>query len=201
MAYVDLATLKEALKTTDTTRDNLLTSALDGAAWRIDEKTRGNKEGGAFTLDTSATAREYRVRGRVVPDRDGEILLVDDIGTSAGITIEVGGDGAPFVALDPSRYDVYPDNALARKRPIEGIRLLSGSWRWYRKVRATTQWGWPEVPADIPEANLLQALRWARRPSSPEGVAGSAEWGLIRIPNLDPDVRATLIDYTKPGFA
>ena len=45
------------------------------------------------------------------------------------------------------------------------------------------------------EATLLHAGRLYKRPGSPEGVAGSSEWGLVRIPHFDPDVKALLAPY------
>jgi hypothetical protein len=59
-------------------------------------------------------------------------------------------------------------------------------------VRVTARWGWPAVPAQVAEATLRTAARAYRRKDSPDGVAGSSDWGLIRVPNLDPDVRQML---------
>lgn len=191
MAYVTLAELKNALGITDTDRDDLLNSAIDSASAMIDSKT-----GRTFERTASTTARTYRIRSRTVRDTDGEALTVDDIADDTGLTVETG-DGDTWTAVDD--YDTEPDNALDLGRPITRIRLINAHWN-ARKARVTAIWGWPAVPDDITQAALLQATRLYRRKDSPEGVAGSAEWGLIRMPNLDPDVRALVAPYMLPGF-
>lgn len=193
-AYVDLATVKLALGVTDTGRDTLIQNAIDAACALIDDQT-----GRTFGLDVSATAREYRVLGRVVCDRDGEALIVDDIGDEAGLLVEVG-DGTTWTTLDAGTYDIEPDNAIAHNRPVTRLRYVYGWWTGYRKARITARWGWPATPAEIAQAAQIQAERLYRRKDSPEGVAGSSDWGLVRVPNVDPDVRALLAPFMLPGF-
>jgi hypothetical protein len=50
------------------------------------------------------------------------------------------------------------------------------------------------------QATLIQAARLYRRKDSPEGVTGSAEWGVVRLPRIDPDVSALIKDLTLPGI-
>jgi hypothetical protein len=56
------------------------------------------------------------------------------------------------------------------------------------------------VPDEVVQATLLQAGRLYRRKDSPEGVTGSADWGMVRLPRLDPDVMALIEPYMLPGF-
>lgn len=189
--YTDLATLKTALGITDTARDDLLSQAIAAASASIDART-----GRTFGRAAEPTARVFRVTGRSVRRIDGELLLVDDIATDEGLTVEVGSAGS-WMELDPGEYEIESQSALDRGRPITG--LLAPAWL-ARTVRVTAVWGWPDVPDDIAQAALLQAARLYRRKDSPEGVAGSAEWGLIRVPYLDPDVRALVDPYRIPGF-
>lgn len=197
MAYIDLATLKLELgiNATDTTRDVLLTMALSAAEKSINEKT-----GRRFDQVTPAVAREFRVRGRIVPDCDGELLLVDDIASETGLVVEATVDGQTWLTIPAADYELEPDNALERGRPVTGIRYVNNCWRQFRRARVTAVWGWPQVPDDIKQATLLQAMRLYRRKDSPEGVAGSADWGLVRLPNLDPDVRALIAPYRMEAF-
>lgn len=192
--YTDLATLKLALSITDTARDSLLNKAIAGAEMAINRRT-----GRRFDKDGAASARTYRTIGRVICDRDGEALIVDDISTASALVVEVG-DGTTWTTLAATDYDTEPDNATIQGRPITRIRYLYGGFRWYRKARVTAIWGWPAVPDDIVTAALIQAGRYYRRKDSPEGIAGSADWGLVRVPNLDPDVKAMLDPYMLPGF-
>ncbi|MFC8456442.1 hypothetical protein ACFUJ0_06100 [Streptomyces sp. NPDC057242] len=67
-------------------------------------------------------------------------------------------------------------------------------------MRVGTRFGWPAVPDDITEAALIQAARLYRRKDSPEGVTGSAEWGVVRLSRRDPDVWNLIDPYVLPGF-
>lgn len=191
--YTDLATLKLALKVTDTDRDDLLSAALSAASRGIDQMT-----GRRFYLDASATARTYTLAERTVVDEAGERLLVDDIGDEASLTVETGSGGA-FTTLDD--YETAPDNALAGGRPITSLRRVTGSWgAGATRVRVTARWGWPAVPDEVVQATLIQAARLFKRKDSPEGVTGSAEWGIVRLPRVDPDVHALIQHYIAGGF-
>lgn len=194
--YADLAALKLRLsiETGDTTRDTLLNSALAAASRSID-KTTGRR----FWLDAAPVARTFRVHGRVSREPDGDLLLVDDIGDAAGMTVERGG-GTTWSAV--SGYETAPENALADGLPLTGLRLLYGSWgAGTARVRITARFGWPAVPDDIAEATLIQAARLYRRKDSPEGVMGSGEWGVVRLSRRDPDVWVLIEPFILPGFA
>jgi hypothetical protein len=192
--YSDRATLKLALGITDGARDALLDKALTAASRAIDRQT-----GRRFWLDSSASARVFSPHGRVVRDDRGELFLIDDLGAADALVVEVGTPGSWTAVTD---YETWPDNALTKGEPITGLLLPTGFWGTDRtRVRVTERWGWPAIPDEIEQAARLQAGRLYRRKDSPEGVAGSAEWGLIRVPRLDPDVLALIEPYTLPGFA
>ncbi len=191
--YVDLGTLKLALGVTDTSRDALLTSAIAAASRAIDGKT-----GRRFYLDSVASARVYNPCERVACGPSGDLLLIDDIGALSGLVVETG-SGSSWTAV--TGYETSPDNALTQGKPITGLLLTVGTWgTGLTRVRVTAKWGWPAVPDEVAQAAQLQAARLYRRKDSPEGVAGSAEWGLVRVPHLDPDVRAMIDPYVLPGF-
>lgn len=191
--YTDLATVKLALGVTDTARDTLISRAITAASRAIDKRT-----GRRFWLDAAPSARVLHPHGRTVCDERGELLLVDDIGTTAGLVVEVGG-GTSWTVVTGS--ESYPDTALIDGWPVTGLLLTYGTWGTARsRVRVTSRWGWPAIPDDIEQAARLQAGRFYRRKDSPEGVAGSAEWGLVRVPRLDPDVAALVDPYMLPGF-
>lgn len=190
MAYVELDLVKQSLRLEDDSRDELLQLAIDAAASAIETRCGGRTFGRA----EGPAARRYLVGRRLARTRSGERLLVDDIADPAGVTVEA--DGVPI-----SGWELLPENADVRGRPYDAITLDPyGSFQAYRVVQVTAVYGWPQVPAAIKQANLLQAVRLYRRKDSPEGIAGSAEWGLIRVPNLDPDVRALVEPYRRPAF-
>jgi hypothetical protein len=67
-------------------------------------------------------------------------------------------------------------------------------------VKVTAQWGFAEVPDDVEEACRIKAAKLYRRKDSPEGVAGSGEFGVVRISKFeDPDVVMLLNDFTSIG--
>lgn len=195
--YTALATVKLALTVTDAARDTLIAAAITAASRSIDDHT-----GRRFDLDATATARTFRPQGRTVQldDGRGELLLVDDIGLATGLVVEVGATGA-WTTLDVATLDLDPENALARGHAITGLIRPSGTWRGNRQVRVTARWGWPTVPDQVAQAALIQAQRLYRRKDSPEGVVGSAEWGVIRVARVDPDVQVLLQRFVLTGMA
>jgi hypothetical protein len=193
--YANLATLKASLniEPSDTTRDALLNQALASASRSIDRAT-----GRRFWLDPAPVARVYNPRRRLVREVDGELLLTDDIGDTAGMVVETG-NGASFTAV--TDYETWPDNALADGKPVTGLLRVFGIWAVPgTRVRITTRFGWPAEPDPVTEASLIQAARLFRRKDSPEGVAGSAEWGVVRLSRRDPDVWNLIEPYILPGF-
>jgi hypothetical protein len=197
--YGDLPTLRRrvGLEASDETMDDDLTSALAAASGSIN-LTCGRR----FWLDPAPVARIYRPSGRVVCEPDGELLLVDDIGSATGLVVETGPAGGPWAAV--TGYETAPDNAFADGKPVTGLLLASGAWSWSRgsttRIRVTARHGWPAVPPDITEAALLLASRLYKRKNSPEGILGSAEWGVVRLSRRDPDVWNLLEPFIVPGF-
>ncbi|MEV6079663.1 phage gp6-like head-tail connector protein [Streptomyces sp. NPDC052069] len=191
--YADRAALKLRLniEVADTTRDVLLDGALAASSRGIDTAT-----GRRFWLDEAESARTFTLAGNVVCGDGGDRLLIDDAG-AAPTLVEIGG-GTSWTAV--TGYDTAPDNALVRGRPVTALALSSGSWGGGPRARITTRWGWPVLPDEITEATLIQAARLFRRKDSPEGVTGSAEWGVVRLSRRDPDVWALIEHYIRPGF-
>lgn len=196
--YVDLQTFKDALliPSTDSTRDELLSSALDSASRYIDRVT-----GRRFYIDESPVPRVVNPRGNVVCDRDGNHLLIADIGDDADFQVEVG-QGLSFTDVTAA-VELEPTDALDQGEPITSLLRLGGRWSSSpgQRVRITAHWGWPEVPAEIVSATLIQATRIFKRKDSPEGVTGSAEWGVVRVSRTDPDVMALTQKFMKYGMA
>lgn len=164
--------------------DGGLALAAEAAAQAIDNQCRRT-----FTLDDEASARVFDAT-------DSQFLIVDDIG-DASVTVALSGGGSPT-------WSTLPRNALAKGEPITQLRCVTG-WGGYdaytdATVTVTARWGWPEVPADIQQACLIQATRFYNRKDSPQGAMGFADviGGAIRIPKLDPDVAITVQMYMRP---
>ena len=195
--YVTLDEFKDLIQEPGTDRDGALTDVLDAAERDVEEHC-----GRVFTKDASASQRVIRPIGNVVDEFDGQSVLLDDIASVTGLVVETGAGGT-WTTLASSAYETYPLNSPADGRPITSILRLNATWTSSsgQRVRVTAVWGWPEVPAQVKQAVLLQANRLWKRKGSPEGVAGSSEWGVIRVGRIDPDVETLLAPLRKPGLA
>ena len=193
--YVTLDELKKqfGIEPDDDTRDTELNRARASASRSID-KTTGRR----FWLDPEPVQRVFNPRGRIVRDVDGELFLVSDIGSADGLVVETG-SGASWSAV--TGYETSPDNALAEGKPVTGLLRVLGTWGTSTsRLRLTAQFGWPAVPDDVHEAALILASRLYKRKDSPEGIIGSAEWGVRNLSRRDPDVWNLIEPYIIPGF-
>ncbi|MEV6614263.1 phage gp6-like head-tail connector protein [Streptomyces sp. NPDC051051] len=193
--YVTLEELKAqfGIEPGDTSRDAQLNRARASASRSID-KTTGRR----FWLDEAPVQRVFNPRGRIVREDDGDLFLVDDIGSAEGLVVETG-SGSSWSAV--TAYETSPDNALADGRPVTGLFRSLGTWGTSTgRLRITARFGWPAVPDDIHEAALIQASRLFKRKDSPEGIIGSAEWGVRNLSRRDPDVWNLIEPYIIPGF-
>lgn len=190
--YNTRAQFKAALDITSTDEDDWIDLCLRGAARGIENRTGWP----TFWNTVQAVTRTVDVTGRVVPVRTSggnytKILIEDGIASATGF--EVSGF---------SSVTLLPTDAIDKGRPADSVQVPSGSTFTYGRITLTAVFGWPSVPDDIKWAHHMQTHRLYRRKGSPEGIAGSAEWGLSRVPRLDPDVLGILKDggYMKPGI-
>lgn len=187
--YTQRDDLKDMLGITDASEDDFIDRCVAAAAQAIDNRSGYT----TFWKTASAVTRTIDTVSRLVPVRSGspyvKLLLPDGIADASGFSVA----GYPTASLLPS-------DALARGVPAEAIKLPWGSRP--DELTITAWWGWPSVPDDIKLASDLQSSRYYARRGSPDGTAGSAEWGIVRVPNLDPDVKAILEGgYINPGIA
>lgn len=186
--YVTRALLKQALKIPDnkTGQDELLDLALQAATDAITARVGGR----TFHKDLEPSTRTYSAADRLVRTRSGWRLLVDDVASPLGLSVTPVGGGSEYTVTP------WPTGAFSRGEPATALDTTAPGYGW---IDVAAIWGWPEVPGAVQQACLLQATRLYRRKDSPEGIAGSAEWGLMRVPSLDPDVRALLDPFRPPA--
>lgn len=183
--YLTRALLKDVLLIAqeNTEEDNLIDRALAGAAKAIERRSGWP----TFWNTETPVERTFSIVGKVAPVRGPQwnylkVLLRWGIASKTG-----------FSLTGVTANDLLDADALEEGRPFDAIRISSGaSFGQNGTLTGTAVWGWPEVPADVILANQLQAHRFYNRRKSPEGIAGSAEWGITRIPPLDPDVLSIL---------
>jgi hypothetical protein len=142
---------------------------------------------------------------RMFDSCDGRLLRIDDAAAITQVATDVDGDGVFEVVWTANDYQPLPVNADAapEPRPYSQIRAVGGL-RFPRssatgrvgRSEVTGTWGWPAIPDAVFQATLLIVSRLAKRPGSPEGVAGFDEFGVIRISSRDdPDAVRLLTPY------
>lgn len=186
--YITREQLKDTLGITDSSEDALVDRVVAGTTRAIN-----NKSGFSTFWNTgTAVLRTVETDRRLVPKRTltpyFKLILPDGIASAAGLLVA----GYPTASL-------LPAGAIAQGEPATSVKI---PWGFYPdSIDITAIWGWPSLPDDIIMAAQLQATRYYKRRGSPEGVAGSAEWGIVRIPRLDPDVEAIMTAaYVNPGI-
>jgi hypothetical protein len=174
--YAVLADLKAYLGMQEDTRfDTSLTQALESVSDEIEQHC--NRQ---FNKVTSATAREFRVM--YTP-----FVIVDDFHTVTGLVIEADNLDGVFTALTATDYELQPLNGVVDGqpgwpynkiviRPTAVNRVTRGG-----RLRVTAQWGWTAVPAPVKQACLIMAAATFQIKDAPFGVAGSDQWGSIRV--------------------
>jgi hypothetical protein len=200
LVYATLAQLRNRIRATnpaDTGDDDELADALDAASRDVEDDT-GRPQ---FWLDATATARVINPRGRLLDTREGQQLLVDDIGTLLGLVVEIGDvNGQSWSPL--TDFEAGPPDALAKRWPITYLSRPYLPWVYSprQRIRVTAHWGWPAIPSKVSQATLLRAQRLYRRKDTPEGVAGFNDMGVVRLGRYDPDYDKLISPFMAPGF-
>lgn len=188
--YTDLPTVKAGLgKTTADDRDDLIEQAIAAASRMIDERC-----GRRFYAPTGVSARTFTALDRHLTIGDAQSIRVDDIATDEGLIVETK-TGFTGTYSTITGAELGPDNSDVLGRPWTEVVYSAGWIGDASKVRVTARWGWPSVPDAITQAAALLAARLYRRKDSPQGVLGSAEWGVMRVSRFDPDVENLIAPY------
>lgn len=196
--YASLADIKAHIGVTDTVDDAQLERVVEVASRAIDDYT-----GRRFYLDAAPSSRVFYPTNMLVAE-------VDDISTASGLVVKTDNDdtGTYETTWDANMFVLLPLNANVASpepRPYSAFRAINGNswptWNERPSLQVTAQWGWPDaVPGRVTYACLLKAARLFRRKASPDGIAGSAEYGIVRISRQeDPDVCGLLAHYCKGG--
>jgi hypothetical protein len=197
--YVTLATVKKALRITDTIDDTILELSVEAASREIDGFTERQ------FFQTSGT--------RLFIPRDSFTVEIDDLTTLTSLkTASIGKDfDITWTATD---FQLEPLNSLAGGIPSPATRIRAvGDYvfptfepRNVNHYQATVQvvgmFGWPAIPTAVEQAALLLALRQYKRYDSPLGVAGIDDLGVaMRVGRIDPDVEKLLSPFRKVRMA
>jgi len=201
--YATLAEAKGFLSISDNVDDTVLENMIESASRSIDRIANRR-----FYLDSTASARQYRVSSPV-------ILYTDDIGTTSGLIVQTDddGDGVFETTLTLNTdYIMDPLTALSLGRPFTQITIVSTSNTFpifpglfqnglRPGVQVTARFGWPSVPDDINQACLILTADLYKRKDSPGGILGLGDLGAIRMSPLGRDVTQIVRAYRKETLA
>jgi hypothetical protein len=191
-AYASDVELIEHLRIDDLDDGPRLDAVLDAVSRAIDTHC------GQFFYDAgSASARTF------TPECAGWVRT-HPFHTTTGLVIATGTDGTFDTTWTATTdYELKPDSgytAAGLAHPYNRI-VAVGSRRFHTgymrpTVSVTARYGWASIPDTVHEATLIKAARIFRRRDTPEGIAGGAEFGAIRISSReDPDVAMLLAPY------
>lgn len=142
------------------------------------------------------------------------VLDTDDIVPGAAITLKVDYDGDGTyedtwvqgtdyqLRLGPGLYNV---SATGTPRPYRQVQA-AGSGKWFPftwpftrldRVQIATSWGWSRVPWEVTEANRILAADLFKMTEAPFGVAGMADYGIVRVQS-NPWLVELLRTYVLP---
>lgn len=196
--YATLSQVKAALRITDQVDDALLNTAIDSASRWVD----GWCDRSFAPAGTAVTSRDY------TPASTFGVIYIDDCVEVTEVRIDDDLDRTFSKVLLPVDYLLEPVNEqryglvlpFTRLRPYE-----DGYWPVFRErptVRVSGRFGWPEVPAAVREATILQASRLFTRLDAPLGIAGFGDLGGMRVSRfVDPDVEMLLAPYRRVRYA
>ena len=192
MRYASIDELKTRLGITDATDDTILGMVLDSVSLLIEKKTHRR-----FWKNTSDETRYYS-------PMQSDALFTDDIVSVTTLKSDEDQDRTYEATWATTDYDLCPYNAatLSPQEPYTWLEITpQGSYSFptgQKAVQIVGVFGWPEVPATVKEATLIQAARIFKRKDSPFGIAGVGEFGQVQLlGKLDPDVESFLEPLTR----
>ena len=176
-AYATAATYRTILGKTDTAQDAAILDDLMAISryedWKLER---------FFTKDAAVVARIY------LPTVYTDSLVVDDIASTAGLTIKVDtnrdGSFTGETAFGASDYQLWPLNADKGSEPHPWTRIVippwstKGNFQPGYQVEVTSIGGWPAIPKAMERATChlagilrLESPRSTER--TPEGIEGA----------------------------
>jgi hypothetical protein len=201
--YTSVEELKSRLNITDTVSDFELELAVQAAARAVESYC------GRFFYQIAET-RTY------VP-YDLYELPVDDLVSVTSMATDQDGDGVfeqSWVAGTDFQLSFgiweFNANVTGEARPYTHIRAINAvgggkffpyTWPFSRldRIQIVGVWGWPAVPYRVKQAALQIASELFKLKDSPFGLAGTSEFGMVRLPRGgNPYVASLLCDYASP---
>lgn len=184
--YTTLSALKSDLDVHDTDEDAALQRAITAASRAIDRWT-----GTTFYPVTET---------RVFATRDPYKVWVDQFTSATNLVVKTGTSGLYASTIADTDYVLWPYNAPKRLQSYRRIDSPGARFSVENRptVEVTATWGWDFLPDDVERAARIKAAHLFRRKDTPDGVAGSSEYGVVRISKYeDPDVVLLLNPFSQ----
>ncbi len=179
--YVDLSTFKDwsGIPATTTTHDAKITAATAASFDAINTYC-----GRVFT--TVSETRIFSATDFYCLELGG-----NDISVATGVTVshDTGNDGTYDVTWLSTDWELRPLNGRLNgvSWPYTEIRAVGNqtfpvSYALQRAhVQVSATWGWPSIPSPVVEAAKEITLDLFKAKDAPFGVAGTTEFGTVRV--------------------
>jgi hypothetical protein len=203
--YTSVEELKDRLNITTTATDLSCQLAVQAASKWVD-KTCGRH---FYQITETRTFPVYSIWEQPLDDIVSITQLnVDFNGTGVfdqqwilGTDYQLTFDGYEFNLNTPGEPRPY-----TRARVINfagGGRFFPFVWPFSRldRVQVIATFGWPAVPLAVRQAALQLAADFFKLKDAPFGIAGSSDWGLLRLPRQNPAIKSLLASYIGPRRA
>lgn len=200
--YTSVEEMKDRLNITDTQSDFQLQTAVQAAARAIEGYT------GRFFYQSTETRTfvPYSIWEQPIDDLVSlTSLKVDNNGFGVFDTTWVQGVDYQL-AVGPYEFNQLATGEL---RPFTLVRVINSAgggrffpfiWPFARldRVQVTGVFGWPQVPYGVKQAAMQIASEFFKLKDSPFGLAGVSEFGVVRVPRMNPYIAKTLQPYINP---
>ncbi len=200
--YTSVEELKDRLAITDTLSDLQLILAVQAAARAIE----GYCGRFFYQLTETRTFVPYTLYELPIDDLVSlTTFKVDTTGT--GVFDQTWINGTDF-ALSVDQHE-FNQMATGEIRPFGYVRSINASgggkffpfiWPFSRidRVQIAGVWGWPAVPFGVKQAAVQVAAEFFKLKDSPFGLAGTSEFGVMRVPRVNPYIQKLLTPYISP---
>lgn len=200
--YTSVEEIKSRLGITDTNSDFELQTAVQAAARAIE----GYCGRFFYQLTETRTFVPYNIWEQPI----------DDLVSITALNLDMDGDGTFEQAwVQNTDYNLafgpYEFNQLStgEQRPYTLVRVINnaGGGRFFpfiwpfsplNRIQIIGTWGWPQVPFAVKQATMQVAAEIFKLKDAPFGLAGSSEFGVVRVPRQNPYVTKLLNPYIHP---
>ncbi len=200
--YTSVEEIKDRLGITDTASDLQLELAVMAAARAIE----GMCGRFFYQVAETRTYKPYDIYELPVDDLVSVTTLKCDQDND-GVYEQTWTQGVDFQLVIGE--DEFAVNASGESRPYSIVRAISAgggkifpfTWEFSRldPIQITGVWGWPAVPYAVKMAAQQVAGELFKLKDSPFGIAGTSEFGTVRLPRAgNPYITRLLCPYINP---